>query len=358
MPFYITRLEPRGKALPVLHDVIYSPIFGSAQIDVSGSGTLIYRTGAPGIGHVTVQVIDNRGAQRPLLAQPGTYINPRLSPDGERLALFSREGEAATLSVYDRQRDIMTRLMQSEGFSLGGFANWTPDGRFIVLRGSGGMYWIRVNSAGEPRALTRTQYFQTPTSFSPDGKTLVYTESKVGSGSGSTDIWTVSVENDGSELRATDPRPFLQSAADEYNATFSSDGRWLAYTSAESGTYQVYVRSWPDSGRKWQISSSTGIYPLFARRGSELFFLNEDGRIMVASYRTTGDQFAPDRARVWSEKPIASLGAMIWSYDVMPNGEGIAALMLPEGPQQQRAQNHVVVLQNFFDHLKRIVPAK
>ena len=74
MPFDITRLEPRGKAVPVLHDVVYSPVFGSAQFDVSGSGTLIYRTGGSAMSNVTVQILDSKGMQQPLIAKPGTYF--------------------------------------------------------------------------------------------------------------------------------------------------------------------------------------------------------------------------------------------------------------------------------------------
>ena len=217
---------------------------------------------------------------------------------------------------------------------------------------------MRTDSAGEPRALTTSDQFQTPKSFSPDGKTLAYYEAPIGGGAGGAQIWTVSVESDGSQLRAHDPRQFFQSSASEYHPTFSADGRWLAYTSAESGPLQVYVRSWPDTGRKWQISSSGGFCPLFARRGSELFFLNTEGQVMAVSYRAVGEEFVPGRPRPWSDKSIASLGTTLWSYDTLPDGSGIAGLMLPEGPRQQYARNHVIVLQNFLDHLTRIVPTK
>ena len=166
------------------------------------------------------------------------------------------------------------------------------------------------------------------------------------------------MENDGSQLRAHDPQRFFQSSSSEYHPTFSADGRWLAYTSAETGPLQIYVRSWPDTGRKWQISSDGGFCPLFARRGSELFYLNSDGQVMVVSYRAVGEEFIPERPRFWTDKPIASLGTTLCSYDTMPDGSGIAGLMLPEGPRQQYGRNHVIVLQNFLDHLRRIVPAK
>ncbi|HEY3453114.1 MAG TPA: protein kinase [Bryobacteraceae bacterium] len=361
MPFDITRLEPSGEAVPVLHDIVYSPVFGSAQVDVSASGTLVYRMGSVTAGDVTIQKIDRSGAQESLIAKPGMYFAARISPDGERVVLVSRQNGAVTLSMYDRRSDIMTPLMLTDAVSRSQgapFAIWTPDGRFIVLRGKGGMYWMRADSAGEPRALTVSDQFQTPSSFSPDGKTLAYYESPIGSGAGGAQIWTVSVESDGSQLRAHDPRRFFQSSTSEYHPTFSADGRWLAYTSAESGPLEIYVRSWPDTGRKWQVSSNGGFCPLFARRGSELFYVNSDGQIMVVSYRAIKEAFIPERPRLWTGKPIALLGTILWSYDTMPDGSGIAGLILPEGPRQRYARNHVIVLQNFLDHLKRIVPTK
>ena len=359
MPFDLGRLEPLGKPIAVLQDVVYSPVFGSAQVDVSATGTLVYRVGGATDGSVTIQVIDRNGAQRPLIAKPGMYFTPRVSPDGERVLLLSRENQTVQLSIYDRRRDIMTRLTQAESISMSQgapFAIWTPDGRFIVIRGRGGMYWVRADSTDEPRLLTASDHFQTPTSFSPDGKTLAYYESALGGGAGGAQIWTVAVDTAGNKLLAHDPVRLSSGAASEYHPTFSSDGQWLAYTSAESGPLQVFVRSWPDSGRKWQVSSNGGWGPLFSHRGSELFFLNADGQVMAVSYRAVGEQFVPDRPRMWTEKPIASLGTTLWSYDAMPDGNGIAALMLPEGPRQQYARNHVVVLENFLDYLKKTVP--
>jgi serine/threonine-protein kinase len=151
---------------------------------------------------------------------------------------------------------------------------------------------------------------------------------------------------------------FFQSAADELSPAFSPDGRWIAYVSSESGPFQVYVRPWPDSGRRWQISSGGGFSPVFARRGSELFFVNEEGQIMAARYRVVGERFVAERARVWSDKRISGFRSIHWSFDVMPDGGGIVALMSPEAPRQEHGQNQLIVLLNFFDHLRRIAPLK
>ena len=170
------------------------------------------------------------------------------------------------------------------------------------------------------------------------------------------DLWTVPLESDGAGLRAGKPEPFLQTPFDERHPSFSPDGRWLAYASNESGTFQVYVRAFPDKGGKWQISNSGGVYPVWSRNGRELFFRTEDNRIMVATYTVKGDSFVADKPRVWSEKALANVG-VIPNYDLAPDGKRIAALM-PAERRKRRAQNHVTFLLNFFDELRRRTAVK
>jgi Tol biopolymer transport system component len=165
------------------------------------------------------------------------------------------------------------------------------------------------------------------------------------------DLWTVPLDSDASGLRAGKPEPFLQTPFDERDDSFSPDDRWLAYASNESGSFQVYVRAFPDKGGKWQISNSGGAYPIWSHNGRELFFRTEDNQIMVASYTVKGDSFVADKPRVWSEKRLANIG--LANYDLAPDGKRVAALMPAETPEGQMAQNHVVFLENFFDEVRR-----
>jgi eukaryotic-like serine/threonine-protein kinase len=131
----------------------------------------------------------------------------------------------------------------------------------------------------------------------------------------------------------------------------------VAYTSNESGRYQVYVRAFPDKGGKWQISNAGGSYPTWSRTGPELFFRTDDNRIMVATYEVKADSFVPDKPRLWSEKQLANLGiAGTTNYDLAPDGKHIAALMPVESPEPQQSQSHVIFLENFADELQRKVP--
>ena len=193
-----------------------------------------------------------------------------------------------------------------------------------------------------------------PFSFTPDGKRLVYDEVNPTT---AYDIWTAPVESDDAGLRAGKPEIFLQTSTDERNPAFSPDGRWLAYTSNESGTFQVYVRAFPDKGGKWQISNAGGTYPAWSSNGRELFFRTDDNRIMVATYAAKATSFVPDKPRLWSEKRLANFGTVGTSnYDLAPDGKRIAVLMPVESQQAQQAQNHVVFLMNFADELQRKAP--
>jgi len=340
VPFDPDTLEVRGAAVPVLERVGYTAVYGAVQLDFSQTGTLVYRSGGEG-ALLTVQWLDAAGRTQPLLAKPDAYTRPSLSPDGTRLAIATSD-----VWVYDWQRDTMTRLTFGSP-ALAPF--WSPDGRYILFQASGGMFWTRSDGSGKPQPLIQSKNTVFPWSITADGKRLAFHELNPETG---VDLWTVPLENDGQGLRAGKPEPFLQTPFDEGFPSFSPDGRWLAYASNESGAFQVYVRAFPDKGGKWQVSSSGGTLPEWARNGRELFFRTEDNQIMGASYTVKGDSFVADKPRVWSEKRIANVG-ILPNYDLAPDGKRIVALMPAEAPQGQPAQNQVIFLQNFFDEVRR-----
>ena len=239
------KLEVRGAPVPVLDQVVFNSTFGSAQFDVSGAtsgtGMLLYQTGgATGGGSVTVQWLDSTGKTQPLLAKPGPYTRPRLSPDGQRLALDIPTGSGWDVWIYEWQRDTMTRLTYEAGERLGASPVWSPDGRYIVFAGKGGIFWTRSDGAGKPQPLQtqvpQSKNSQFPFSVTPDGKRLAWGELMA---SGGFALWTAPLESGGTGLRAGKPEVFLQNSFDNRQPAFSPDGRWLAYSSDESGTYQV-----------------------------------------------------------------------------------------------------------------------
>jgi serine/threonine-protein kinase len=340
-------LEVRGSPAVVLNQVAYSSANGGAEFEASRTGTLVYRSGGTRSGLVTVQWLESDGKTRALVAKPGDYGRPSLSPDGRRLAMEVGQD----IWIYDLERDGRTR-MTFDGKN--GVPIWSPDGRYIVY-GHGGLFWTRANGASNPQLLIRTKNPVFPWSFTPNGKRLAYMEVDPDTWY---DIWTVPVVNDGTGLRVGNPEVFLRKSAAELNPSFSPDGKWLAYTSDESGSYQVYVRAFPDRVEKRQISNDGGDYPMWSRSGRELFFESEDNRIMVASYTVQGDKFFPAKPRLWSEKALANTVNFRKNVDLAPDGKRVVALMSTEGLEKQPSQHDVVFLENFFDELRRRAPVK
>jgi serine/threonine-protein kinase len=202
---------------------------------------------------------------------------------------------------------------------------------------------------GDPR--------QDPNSFAPDGKHLAYTEGTFAGGGG---IWTLPVESDAKGLRvAGKPEVFVDTPADERQAAFSPDGRWLAYSSNESGTYQVHVLAFPDKRIRRQISTDGGAYPVWSRTAQEIFFRTEDAHIMVAGYTVTGESFDAHKPRLWSAMRLAQVGTagLTANFDLAPDGKRIVAVMEAGTPGTPPAPRQVTFLLNFFDELRRRVPA-
>src|SRR5439155_2925229 len=142
----------------------------------------------------------------------------------------------------DWQRGSKTRLTNG---IVASNPVWSPDGRFVVFRSASAMSWTRADGAGNPQPLTQGRTLQLPTSFTPDGTRLVYSELTPGAGA---EIRTVRVESGSGQMRAGKPEVFVRTSTINTFAAFSRDGRWLAHPNAAAGSHEVYVRTCPDNG--------------------------------------------------------------------------------------------------------------
>jgi serine/threonine-protein kinase len=354
--FDVNRLETRGTAVPILDDVAYYAPSGGADLGFAQNGALVYHSGGEirGASQV-IQWIDGTGKTEPLLAKPGAYYAPRISPDGKRLVLIQagQRANVGNLWVYDLQRDAMTRL------TFGGNVTnpvWTSDGRYVVFSEFGkGIYWARADGGGQ-EPLTQSKNAQVPGSFTPDGKRLAYYENNAGT----FQIWTVALEAQDGRLRAGKPEQFLKSQFDDGAPAFSPDGHWLAYLSNASGRWEVYVRAFPPpaSGQagQWQILNSGGTIPLtgrpvWSRRSRELIYQAGD-QLLAVSYAVNGDSFVAEKPRVWIDK----LGGTDW--DLGPDGRRVAVVTPVAATETPKPDHEVTFLFNFFDELRRRVPAR
>jgi eukaryotic-like serine/threonine-protein kinase len=343
VPFDLDRLEIRGTAVPVLDDVAYDPIAFSAQYDVSDTGTLVYRRRSGAISTTsTAQWIDATGKREPFLTKPaGYYGAPRVSPDGNRIAMAIKEGANQDIWVYEPKRDAMTRL------TFGGriFANplWTPDGRHVVFGTLGsGLRWTRADGAGQTQVLMASSNFLFPTSFTRDGTRLAFFQPE--------QLWSVRIERQGDEFRTGTPERLLSTKVAEMDGVFSQDGRWLAYSSKESGRFEVWVRALAANpgagGGRWLISTNGGVSPAWSPNGRDLLYQADD-QIMTVGYRVTGDSFVAEKPRVWTA--VRAVGP----FDLAPDGRRVAVFVPVSTSGAVTEERSVVFILNFFEELRQ-----
>jgi serine/threonine-protein kinase len=349
-PFDLDRLEVVGNAVPILEGIGSTPS-GAVEMDISDEGTVVYRSTTGGL--VTVQWMDSSGKMAPFIEKAGVYGRPALSPDGNRLALEVSTSGGSEIYVYEPRGDNMSKLTFGKGQSAGPI--WSTDGSYIVYQDTGGLMWIRSNGGGPQPLLKGNGALMFPWSFSPDGKRLSYMESS----ETGYDLYTAVISGDAdSGIHAGKPEPFLTTKADERAPAFSPDGKWMAYSSNENGTTEVYVRAFPDNGSKWQISNGGGNYPRWSRATQELIFENPDAHILAVSYTIKGNAFIAEKQRPWSPKPLVNLVGSVRNFDLAPDGKRIAALMPADKAEDPGVASHVNFVINFFDELERRVPLK
>ena len=184
--------------------------------------------------------------------------------------------------------------------------------------------------------------------FTPDGRrSIVSMDTPTGS-----DLATITWQDPASD----DPRPgplepWLASPANEQFPAMSPDGRWVAYTSDESGKNQLYVRPFPGPGGKWQVSTDGGLYPEWSHKGNELFFLSPNSILKVVSYTVKGDAFVRGEERVKFPKPISRIGGLR-NYSSAPDGKQFVVLLPPDA-QEGAPLPRLTFLVNFTDELER-----
>jgi eukaryotic-like serine/threonine-protein kinase len=351
VPFDPQRLEVTGSAVPMVEGVLQSPASGAAQYSFSASGSLVYVPGDAQSAQSRLVWVSRNGAEQPVAAPAHAYANPRLSPDGRRVAVVITEQESQTW-LYDLSRETLTR------FTFEGSSNtapaWTPDGKWIAFQsnkeGQPDLFWQLADGGGGLERLTTSEYNHVPMSWSPDGQLLGFMEINPATGY---DIWVLRMgDPSAGSVQARKAQPFLRTAFNESVPRFSPDGRWLAYISDESGRFEIYVQAYPGPGGKWQISPEGGKEPVWNPNGRELFY--RSGGKMMAVDIATQPSFAAGKPRMLFEGQYVPTPVTAPNYDVSPDGQRF--LMLKPSESAQAAPTQINVVLNWFEELKQKVP--
>jgi serine/threonine-protein kinase len=342
VPFDPQRLTTTGSAVPVAEGVLESSVSGAAQYSFSRTGSLVYVSGGVQSARSRLVWVNRNGVEQPLAAPPRAYLNPRLSPDGRRLAVAITEQESH-LWLFDLATETTTRFT-FEG-NTNGNPVWTPDGKRIAFNsnrdGAINLYWQLADGSGGLERLTTSQYLHTPISWSPDGRLLAFFEVNPIT---QRDIWVLGMGDH-------KPQPFLRTPFDEAVPQFSPDGRWLAYVSNETGRNEIYVQSYPGPGGKWQISTEGGTEPAWNRNGRELFYRSGDKMMAVEIASQPG--FSAGKPRMLFEGQYASAPFPTTNYDVSPDAQ---RFLMIKPSEQEAATTQINIVLNWFEELKQKVP--
>ena len=340
VPFDLDGLRVSGPPSR-LHDAVWAGGEG-AQYAVSDGGALVYLSGTLHGYERRLVWVGRDGRVEPLAAPPRQYYgNAVISPDGRRAAVDIGTGTIG-IWLYDLSRATLTPLTTGSGSSQA--PRWTPDGTRIVYRGTRtgfrNLWWKTVDDAAGEERLTTSESTQTPGSWSADGQWLVYYDGDPATGF---DIWALSSSGDHK------PRVVVRTPATEQHPRLSPDGRWLAYTSDESGRVEVFVQPFPEPGGRTLISTSGGVEPVWSRDGRELFYLNGDAMMAVEVKMST--TFTAGAPRMLFEGRYVLSPNGVASYDVTSDGRRFLRVqpMHPDPPA-----NQIQVVLNWFEELKRV----
>ena len=353
-PFDISDLAVAGAAQPILDDVTDISGSGPGDFDFSRNGTFVYISGKGEPGR-SIFWLDHTGKTAPLHPTPGFYNGMRFSPDATRLVFTASALGHWDLWVQDLERNTMTRLTSSGG----GSPIWSTDGKYILFSNggefTGALYWIRSDGAGEPQQVSE-KGIGFPSSFSPDGKRVALHRGNPFTGR---EASTAPIEGGPDHPLLGKTELFLRSPG-FLMPVFSPNGRWLAYSSSETGTAEIYVQPFPGPGGKVAVSTGGGSFPEWSANGRELFFVGSDHRIMVVDYMAKDGSFSPGKPKVWSQQQILfnSGGGPFWPYALTPDGKHFAVMLYPDGTAEQHNTLHLTFLLNFSDELHRRVPAE
>lgn len=342
-------LEATGQPFAVLEGVQMSRNTGVANYDVSASGDLAYIPGNCDGGARTLVWVDRNGRAEPAGLAAKSYLHPRLSPDGRRVAI-EIEGPSHDLYVYDFGRGVLANIT-TDGVSH--WPLWSPDGTQLGYRsgpmGKFKLWLVPADRSRPPEQLPATGVSQSAESWSPDGRSIAYTAATLGV---PPSIMVAHVEG------GHQAEPFASGKAPQGSPKFSPDGRWLAYCSNETGKPQAYVQAFPGPGPKIQISNDGGTDPVWKRSGGELFYRNGDSMMAVAV--STAPTFTAGRPQeLWKghyshgmSSSCGPPGATSSNYDVTADGKRF--LMIKDDDQDRVTSKQIVVVQAWADELSRL----
>jgi eukaryotic-like serine/threonine-protein kinase len=285
-------------------------------LSASNNGLLLFHKAAPAVGEQLVWH-DHMGRIDGGVGAAGNYGNVDISPKGDRVAVDLTTNGNRDVWVIDLARDVPSRITVDPAPEWS--TAWSPDGErlaFVSNRGNINQIYEKASTGNGTETLVPTEGAPAiPVNWSPNNDYIVFSRLR-NSSAGGYDTWLLPLTGD------RKPKPFLESQFDKFHARVSPNGRYIAFATNETGTYQVVVHTFPDpSGGKWTISAEGGVEPKWSRNGRELYYLAFDGKLM--SVAIAGPNFSAGRPTpLFQTRLSVNPGSPSRDrrYDVAPDG--------------------------------------
>ena len=343
-PFDLATLTMTGAIVPVLENLSTGLNQGGAQFDVSNDGRLVFATGSDTSIGLELVWVDRTGTVASIADESRPFANPTLSADKRFLAVDITDEGKPDVWVYDLERGLPTRITSGVGGNW--HPIWSPDGRWIFygVGGTGNFRIERIAADGsvQPEIVLEEDVIVVPASVSRDGKRLLYVRGALAR----PDIMSFRFDSGETE-------PFVETSGINYDAQFSPDGRWIAYGTDESGTFEIYIVPAEGGRGRWQISNRGG-YPRWSADSKTVFYRGiPDGLIYeVALDAGTGT--------IRAGRPRAVTGEGRFFFDVGPAnhyavaGDGQSFVLMRAPEENTITHDHIDIVLDWDDALRAI----
>jgi Tol biopolymer transport system component len=347
-PFDAGGLRLSGNPFPVAENVELvgeeGPT-GYAAFSVASDAVLAYRAGGPGAGVYAygskeqlpyaygwrdqLTWFDRHGKRLAIVGPQGQFDEPSLSPDEKRVVLDAPDQPGKSNGIWALELSRATLSRVTFGPASETSAQWSPDGNRLAFASNASnplgfhdLYLKSLTGSSDKELLVKSDYDKFPDDWSRDGQWLIYEEQDPNT---KFDIWLLPMSGE------RKPQPYLVTPFNEGHAAISPDGRWLAYASDETGRPEIYVRSFPKPGQKWQVSATGGDQPAWRRDGKELFYVAADKKLMTVPIQPS-TSFEPGVPKPLFEVAIRStpLTGSKNQYVPSPDGQRFLVVALLE----------------------------
>jgi Tol biopolymer transport system component len=325
--FDANEMELSGEVVPLATDVMYLPRILRAVYAASDGEVLVAQNGS-GVSLSRLVWYDRKGNEIGAIGKPDVYANVALAPNGKTVALDKTDVGSGNTDIwtYDLQRDSMKRLTFDP--AIDSAPMWSPDGTRLLFASNRehhfGLYTKNVDGTENEKLLALEASDKAdnyPNDWSRDGKYILYERAKA--------FWIATLP----ELKT---RVFMNVPATVKNGQFSPDGKWMAYTSNESGKWEIYVTSFPEPRGKWQVSSAGGTQPRWRGDGKELFYLAPDGKLMAVLVTAGANLDAGAPVILFQANPRERLSTSeLVTYDVTKDGQRFLINSQVKNPETQ-----------------------